>query len=391
MTDETMVILEAMLDGLTIMNMHGEILHINAAAARLSGYLNKEAIGEKMADLFIAERDKLKFLQTVKNLHSGYAIEPVKFTSKHKDGTEFPAIVSLSVIRDSEGYPVKVVAIQRDITESNRAEVEKEKMQIQLHQSLKMEAIGMLACGITHDFSKILTAINNFSHLGMKQFQESEPDAYYIFANIKAASCRASNLTRQLLTFSQVKTEKFNTIDMNSLINDLLQMLSSIISDDISIIIDFDADLRMIMGDFGKMEQVIMNLVVNARDAMPQGGTIAIKTENITIDTTPYKGMPLARPGSFILLSVKDTGTGISKDHIKHIFKPFFTTRKGGDSAGLGLSVVYDIIEDHKGWINVLSEVGRGTTFEVYLPIEDMSVARDLNGDGELILQATSL
>jgi len=397
MTDETSAILDAMLDGLTIINVQGEILHINAAAARLSGYSKEEAIGESMADLFIAEKDKPKFFKTFKNLHSDNFIKPIKFTSKHKDGTEFPAIVSLSVIRDSEGCPVKVVAIHRDITERNRAEEEKEKLQTQLLQSQKMETIGMLACGIAHDFSKIATAINNFSHLGMKQFQESVPHAYDIFANIKTASCRAANITRQLLTFSKVKPARFNILDMNCLINDLLQMLSSIISEDISIKIDFDADLRMIMGDIGKMEQVIMNIVVNARDAMPQGGTIAIKTENVTIDTTHYKGMSLARPGRFILLVVTDTGTGISKDHIKHIFEPFFTTRKSGDSAGLGLSVVNDIIEDHKGWINVLSEEGKGTTLEVYLPAadivlknetEDMTAVRSLTSNSERFLIA---
>src|SRR4030067_1322146 len=140
------------------------------------------------------------------------------------------------------------------------------------------------------------------------------------------------------------------------------------------------------------MEQVIMNLVVNARDAMHHGGTISIRTENITIDTTYCKGMPHARPGRFIHLMVKDTGTGISEDNIKHIFEPFFTTRKSGDCAGLGLSVDSDNMEDHKGWINVVSEVGKGTTFEVYLPVadivlnkesEEMSVIRSLKDDSE--------
>src|SRR3990170_733419 len=154
MTDETSAILDAMLDGLTIINMQGKILHINSAAARLSGYSKEEAIGESMAELFIAEKDKPKFYQTFKNLYSDNFLKPIKITSKHKDGTEFPAIVSLSVIRDSEGCPVKVVAIHRDITERNRAEEEKEKLETQLLQSQKMETIGMLACGIAHDFSK---------------------------------------------------------------------------------------------------------------------------------------------------------------------------------------------------------------------------------------------
>ena len=392
MTDETVAILNTVLDGITIINMQGEILHINASAAGLSGYSQEEVIGESMAELFIAEKDRPNFFKTFKNIHSDNFIKPVRLTCRHKDGTEFPVIVSLSVIRDSMGYPVKVVAVQKDITRRIQAEKEIEKLQSTLHQANKMEAIGMLACGIAHGFSKIVTAINNFSHLGMKQFQGSVPDAYDIFANVKAASSRASNLTRQLLSFSQSKPAKYNIIDINSLINDLTQMLSSLIGEDIRIQIDLDADLPLLSGDIGKMEQVIMNLVVNARDAMHQGGTISIRTENITIDTTYCKGMPHARPGRFIHLMVKDTGTGISEDNIKHIFEPFFTTRKSGDSAGLGLSVVSDIMEDHKGWINVVSEVGKGTTFEVYLPVadivlnkesEEMSVIRSLKDDSE--------
>ncbi|MCC6545094.1 MAG: PAS domain S-box protein [Nitrospirae bacterium] len=388
MTAETIAMLDAMPDGLIIINMQGEILHINAAAARLSGYSTEEVIDERMVELFISEQDKPEFCKTFKNIHADNFIQPFKVMSKRKDRTEFPAIVSFSVIRDSEVSPVKAVAILRDITERNRAEEEKERLQNQLQQSLKMAAIGMLTCGIAHDFSKIVTAINNFSHIGMKQFQASVPQAFDIFANIKAASCRASNLTRQLLTFSRRKPAKSDLIDMNSLINELLQMLSSIISNDIGIKLSLDTDLRMITGDMGKMEQVIMNLIINAGDAMPQGGTLVIKSENVTINTPYHNGMPITRPGSFIMLTVRDTGLGISKDHINYVFEPFFTTRKSRVNAGLGLSVVKDIIEDHKGWINVISEEGKGTTFEVYLPVENMSEDSNLKGDEELILIA---
>ncbi len=368
LADETIDILDAISYGLAIINMHGEILHINAAAARLFGYSKEDATGNLMAELFIAEKDRPKFFKILESLHTCNIIESIKFMSRHQDGNEFPAIVSLSVIKDSD-YPVKVAAIFREISEYSPALEDTEKRKTELLQSRNMEAIGMLACSIAHDFSKIVTAINNFSHLGMKQFEGSAPLAYDIFANIKTASCRATNLIRQLLTFSHSKPSRHDILDMNRLINDLLQMLNCIISDGISLKLDLDTGLRMIMGDTGKMEQVILNLVVNARDAMPQGGTITIRTENVILDKTHCAVMPLARPGQFILLKVTDTGSGISKDHIKHIFDPFFTTKKSIDSAGLGLSVVYDIIEEHKGWINILSEEGKGTTFEVFLPV----------------------
>ncbi len=395
MTDETIDILDAMPDALTIINIQGEILHINAAATLLWGYSKEEVIGKMAAELFVAEIDKPEFIKTFKSLHSDCVIKSIRFTGRHKDGTIFPVLVSLSVIKDANGFPVKVVATNRNITKPNIADEEINKLHAQSNQSRRLETIGRLVCVIAHDFSKIVTAINNFSQLGMKEFQKSVPHAYDIFSNIKAVSGRATNLTRQLLTFQHNKSEKLNIIDMNSLINDLKQMLFSIINDGVGIKLDMEANLHKILGDIGKMEQVIMNLVINAKDAMPQGGTIEIKTGNVEINTAHNEKVPDEGPGRYIQITVKDHGTGIKKDHLKHIFEPFFTTKNSRDSAGLGLSVVCDIIEDHKGWINVLSEEGIGTTFEIFLPAieieldkatEDMSITRGINGNYERIL-----
>ncbi len=256
-----------------------------------------------------------------------------------------------------------------------------------------MEAIGRLAGGIAHDFGNILTAIRNFSSLGIKGTRESDPYACNIFDHINTASFRAMNLTRQLLTFSRKDFTRIVNIDLNRIINNLFAMLSHIIGEDITIVTDYTPGLWTIQGDSGKLEQIITNLVVNSRDAMPAGGTILIRTENIVIDN----GMeiPYSRPGQFVRLTVEDTGIGISKQNINHIFEPFFTTKKNGCGSGLGLSVVYAIINDHKGWINVASEEGVKTTFEVYLPAVDVSsesctekksILEDRTNKGERIL-----
>jgi CheY-like chemotaxis protein len=212
---------------------------------------------------------------------------------------------------------------------------------------------------------------------------------------IRLAAGRAASLTRQLLLFSRRQPMELTPCNLNSIFEDLLKMLRRLIGEDITINTDLKADLWTILADAGNIEQVIMNLAVNARDAMTDGGKITIKTENVRLDEEYCKTYTYARPGTFVCLSVEDTGIGMDRETIQHIFEPFFTTKETGKGTGLGLSVVYGIIKQHEGWINVYSEPGQGTTFKIYLPASPVKHEDEkkekislegLQGNGERIL-----
>ncbi len=356
--DRLMYILEHMEDGIYIVNQQYDIEYINPVIRKEFGNIDNK----KCYEYFHGRHDVCPWCRN-EETPSG---KPVKweFSLKNKDKTyelfDMP-------IKNSDGTISKLV-IYYDISEAKHAEESRKRLQAQLLHSQKMEAIGRLAGGIAHDFGNILTAISNFSSLGIKGTRESDPYACNIFDHINTAAYRAMNLTRQLLTFSRKDFTRIVNIDLNKIINNLIAMLRHIIGEDITIVTEYFEGLWTIHGDSGKLEQVITNLVVNSRDAMPEGGTILIRTENLVISNLNTSEIPYSRPGCFVRLTVEDTGAGISKHNIHHIFEPFFTTKKNGSSSGLGLSVVYAIISDHNGWINVSSEEGVKTVFEVYLP-----------------------
>ena len=251
------------------------------------------------------------------------------------------------------------------------AKAEHKHLESQLRQAQKMEAIGLLAGGIAHDFNNILTAIQGYTDLALTEIQEDNP-LYQDIKEIQKASMRAANLTRQLLLFSRRQPMEYTLLDLNKVINDLIKMLRRLISEDISLTTDLASDPWTVKGDAGASEQVIMNLVVNARDAMPKGGEITIKTENLYIDEEYCKACRDARPGEFVCLSVRDTGVGIDQSIIDRIFEPFFTTKEVGKATGMGLSVVYGIVKQHEGWVNVESSPGKGSIFRTYLPAVSM-------------------
>jgi len=285
-------------------------------------------------------------------------------------------------------------ALQLEIMERKRAEHEKERIQAQLLQAQKMEAIGVLAGGVAHDFNNLLTAIQGCTNLAMEELGETHR-VFDDLKEIQTATRRATDLTHQLLLFSRKQPMKAVMLDMNDCIKSLLKMFSRLIEEDIEIITEFEDDLWTVEGDRGTLEQVIMNLVVNAKDAMPRGGKIHIKSDNVIIDSFYCKSMPEARIGKYVRISVSDTGIGISNEDLRHIFEPFFTTKGIGRGTGLGLSVIYGIVKQHEGWINVYSDIGHGTTFKVYLPAVKVKknnkevkepVLEALKGNGETIL-----
>ncbi len=303
-------------------------------------------------------------------------------------------LVSCTPVFDEAGHIEKIIHIATDITERKRAEEERKKIQAQLLQSQKMEAIGILAGGVAHDFNNLLTTIQGYTDLLMMEIDDADP-MYRNLKQIHFATGRGADLTRQLLLFSRKQPMELTTLNINRTINDLLKMLNRLIGEDITIITDLKPDLWMVRADAGNIEQVIMNLAVNARDAMQKGGRLTIKTENAQIDEDYCMVFNYAHPGKFVCVSVSDTGVGIDKENIQRIFEPFFSTKEAGKGTGLGLSVVYGIVKQHDGWTNVYSESGYGSTFKIYLPAfssrpveetEETISLQELQGSGERIL-----
>jgi len=295
-----------------------------------------------------------------------------EFNVVTENGEKRRVEISSTVVKDTKGK-VRTIAQLLDITERKRAEAEKQALEAQLFQSQKMEAIGTLAGGIAHDFNNLLTIIQGHAQLMMAAKNESDQE-HYELKQIVNAAFRAAQLTRQLLLFSRKQEMAFEILNPNKTIVNLSKMLERLIGENIVINLQLDDNLWNIEADEGNLEQVIMNLVVNARDAMPHGGTLTIKTENLELSEQDCALIPHSNPGNFICLTIQDTGCGVPTEVIDKIFDPFFTTKEAGKGTGLGLSVAYGIIKKHNGWINVESEPEKGTIFTICLPASQKSV-----------------
>jgi signal transduction histidine kinase/CheY-like chemotaxis protein len=272
---------------------------------------------------------------------------------------------SVSVYSPQKNHFVAVFDV---VTDRKKAEAEKEKMQAQLFQAQKLESVGTLAGGIAHDFNNMLGAIKGYAELSLMDTVKSNP-VYEYLKHIVTATDRAGVLTRQLLIFSRSHSAELQSLNLNENINNMLKMLSRLIGENIKIETKLAPDAAAIKADAGNIEQVLMNLCVNSRDAMPTGGKITIKTENVKVDQKYCELNIESRCGDFVMLTVSDTGTGMTKDVLSHMFEPFFTTKPQGKGTGLGLAVVYGIVKKHNGWINVYSEPGQGAVFKIYLPV----------------------
>ncbi len=383
-------------DGIITTNAEDVIIDCNPGAEKIFGYKKGELIGMPTVKLMpesYRQRhlDGLRrFVETGISEVQGKVLE---LEALRKNGEVFPIELVLSSF--TVGGVINFTGMIRDITERKKAEKEKDLIQAQLNQSQKMEAIGRLAGGIAHDFNNILTAIRGNAELGLEMVDGTNP-AHSRLSEIILSVLHASKLTRQLLLFGKGHPFELRPLNVNRIVENLLVMISRIIGDDIVISREFAPDLWTIRADEGNIEQVVMNLAVNARDAMPEGGTLTIRTENITLDERRCVGIPGAQPGNYVCLTVRDTGSGMDKDVIQHIFEPFFTTKELGKGTGFGLAVVYGIIRQHNGCIKVDSEPGRGTVFKIFLPAvtaemkeEEAAVKEPLSiphGKGERVL-----
>lgn len=285
---------------------------------------------------------------------------PRIFKATCKDGTE--KIINFITVRLATG---EFLMACEDVTELKRAEEALRKSEEQIRQLQKMEAIGRLAGGVAHDFNNLLTIIKGYSQLSLLELKEPNPLKSNLEEILKATE-RASNLTRQLLAFSRRQILEPKVINLNHLIQDLHKMLNRVLGEDIELIYHLSPDLGKVKIDPGQIEQVILNLAVNAREAMPSGGKLTIETSNVDFHETSLQTHHEIIPGPYVMLALSDNGMGMSSEIQEHIFEPFFTTKEKG--TGLGLSTVYGIVKQSGGYIYVYSELGRGTTFKIYLP-----------------------
>ena len=279
---------------------------------------------------------------------------------KRKNGHRFPALVSPTIIRDEHGNILNYIATIKDLTEFSQLES-------QLRQAQKMEAVGQLTGGIAHDFNNLLLPILGYAELLLTEINPENP-YYQEILHIKQAGEKARDLTAQLLAFSRKQIMEMKTVDLRDVITDFQKILRRTVREDIAIRLLLSSKPHPVMADTGKIGQILMNLAVNAQDAMPQGGTITIEATETEIDETYTSLHHGALPGTYVMLSFSDCGIGMDKQTIERLFEPFFTTKEPGKGTGLGLSTVFGIVKQHNGYIMVYSEPGLGTTFKVYLP-----------------------
>ena len=381
-------------DSIIITDLDGKITYVNPAFEKTTGYTLSEAVGKNPNILKSGKHDALFYRNMWQTLISGQFWRG-QIINKKNDGAHYTEEGVIFPVIDEKGKPVEFVGIWKDITDKLLAEEKILKVSEQLLQAQKMEAIGLLAGGVAHDMNNMLSVVLGYSSLAINKMRESDP-LFNDLQQISISATRAADIIRQLLLFSRKQSMEFRSLTLNETINNLLKMLTRLIGEDFSIESELEPDIWTMRGDAGTLEQVIMNLSVNARDAMPQqGGRIIIKTENIHIDEEYCKTFKYARIGQFVCLSVSDNGTGMSQETMQRIFEPFFTTKGVGKGTGLGLSVVYGIVKQHQGWINVFSEVGNGTTFKAYFPstaikaesrVHEKVLLETLKGNGECVL-----
>ncbi|HYL56325.1 MAG TPA: response regulator [Gemmatimonadales bacterium] len=350
------MILENIGDAVFIADRLGRYVDVNPRACELTGYTRDELLRLRAVDTYPTEAREEVQLQ-LDEIAAG-RVSSYERPLLRKDGTIITVEISARVLPAGT-----LLATARDVTERKRLEE-------QLRQAQKMEAIGRLAGGVAHDFNNVLTAIFGYADLMADEFPKESP-AHQDLAEIRKAAERASALTRQLLAFSRQQVLAPVVLSVNDLVEDVDKMLRRVVGEDVDLRLALAGDAGNVRADPGQLQQVLMNLVVNARDAMPTGGRLTIETGNAELSEHYSESHRAVVPGSYVMLAVSDTGVGMDATTTARIFEPFFTTKEKGRGTGLGLSTVYGIVKQSGGYIWVYSEPGRGTTFKLYLPLVD--------------------
>jgi len=354
------VAIEQTAESVFITDRNGTIQYVNPAFERLTGYSHKDAVGQNPRILKSGKQDALFYKQMWDTLTRGNVWKG-RLVNRKKDGSLYEADATITPVLDKSDNIINFVSIKRDVT--HETELEKHLIQAQ-----KMEAVGILAGGVAHDFNNILTTIIGNASLMLMDVARDSALGEEI-EEIKIAGERGASLTRQLLAFSRKQIIRMEILDLNKLLTDIKKMLRRLIGEDIELVMIQEPSLWRVEVDPGQFDQVIMNLAVNAKDAMPMGGKLIVKTANVDLDGYFFKEYGVEEhAGPYVMLSLSDTGSGMDKETQERIFEPFFTTKETGRGTGLGLSTVYGIVKQSNGFIWTYSEPGKGTTFKIYLP-----------------------
>jgi two-component system, cell cycle sensor histidine kinase and response regulator CckA len=369
-------IFDGALEGIYRTSPEGKLLAANSALAKMLGYESREQLVSTINDMahqvWLDPNDRKPFIALLEEQGS---LRNFECQVKRKDGTGIWVSVKGRKVCGADGRTLYYDGFVDDITERKHTEAEKAKLEEQLRQAQKIESIGRLAGGVAHDFNNLLTVINGYSDFLLERLNATDPLRSHA-EEIRKAGERAASLTRQLLAFSRKQVIEPKIMDLNTTIRQSAPMLQRLIGEDIDLETYLDESLGQVLADPDQFYQVIMNLAVNARDAMPDGGTLDIETTNVELDEANTATMHDAvTPGRYVLMSVTDSGHGMDETIRQQIFEPFFTTKEVGKGTGLGLSMVYGIIRQSGGWIEVQSDVGVGTSFKVYLPRIEVSLA----------------
>jgi len=337
----------------------GKFLDINPAGIELFGYESKgELLRIDIAESHFVDANRRKQLRDA--IHHNGHVKDFELVLKKKNGEVFTVLETSNAVHDGEGNVIAYQGILRDITRMKQ-------IQDQLLQSQKLETIGRLAGGVAHDFNNRLMAINNYCELILLKI----PVDSLLINDVKEilkATDRAASLTKQLLAFGRKQMLSSKVIDLNSVINNVKNMIQLLIGENIKVLFHLEPNLSPVKADPGQVEQVLLNLAVNGRDAMVHGGTLSVETQNIVLDENYQKHHPYVKPGNYGMIVVKDDGEGMDDETLSHLFEPFFTTKEQGKGTGLGLSTVYGTIKQSDGYIEVSSKKGEGTRFEIYFP-----------------------
>jgi PAS domain S-box-containing protein len=346
-------------EAIVITDTRGAITYVNPAFEKITGYSRAEAIGQNPRILKSGRHDDAFYRRLWKTITGGN-VWSGRIINRKKDGTLYPEEVSISPIRDEAGRIVSFVAVKHDVTPEAALET-------RLRQAQKMEAVGLLAGGVAHDFNNILTVIHGNASMMLSE-KLAPAELADCAEQIINAAARAASLTRQLLVFSSKQIMQPANLDLSAVVGGMVKMLKRLLGEDVTLRSELSPNLPPIFADAGMIEQVLLNLAVNARDAMPGGGVLTIATGRLTLDEAQARLNPSASPGECVWLRVSDNGCGIPPEVRPRIFEPFFTTKAVGKGTGLGLATVYGIVEQHHGWLDLASEPGKGTTFQIHFP-----------------------